>query len=246
MSIILRALKKIQEEKAKEADLASKEGADGKEIDVDSEIDPGSAPADEVSVGREAARPAFGSGPKLLLISVLILGVFTTGWFASRIYLSVNPTAKTEEPEPQADKRAPSGSTAASTTLTPAIKHAPVEATDRVETQPISTPEAHAAQQPEEPPALVDEHTPPKIAMTEPDAKPPSQPAPEAREATLEKKGRPELKINAIAWRSTEPKAIVNMQRVYEGDVIEGATVLAIERKAVLFKYEGDVFEVRF
>lgn len=68
------------------------------------------------------------------------------------------------------------------------------------------------------------------------------------KEAELEpvKVGKPELKINAIAWRAEEPKAIVNMQRVYVGDVIEGATVLAIQRKSILFEYDGEPFEVRF
>ncbi len=58
--------------------------------------------------------------------------------------------------------------------------------------------------------------------------------------------GRPELKINAIAWRAKEPKAIVNMQSVRVGDVIEGAKVLSIEKKIIFFVYEGEFFEVRF
>ena len=61
-----------------------------------------------------------------------------------------------------------------------------------------------------------------------------------------EKKGRPEFKINAIAWQNEEPRAIVNMQSIYEGDVIEGATVVAIKRKLVIFEYEGETFKVRF
>ena len=78
------------------------------------------------------------------------------------------------------------------------------------------------------------------------DSPPPPQKSAEAKEPKPEKGGRPDLKINAIAWRSEEPKAIVNMQRVYEGDVIEGATVLAIQRKAILFEYKGESFEIRF
>jgi hypothetical protein len=70
--------------------------------------------------------------------------------------------------------------------------------------------------------------------------------SPPPKEPVLDSQGRPVLKINAIAWRGSEPKAIVNMQRVFEGDVIEGATVLAIQRKAILFEYEGKPFEVRF
>ncbi len=254
MSIILRALKKIQEEKAKETSLAPREDAEGNEIGVDSdalsaalpvsadtEPDSGGAPVDGVSAGREAA--AFGSGPKLLLAAVLILGVFTTGWFTSRIYLSVNPTRKTEASEAQAEIRPPA---VASTTRAPALKPAPVPTSDHIETEPVSPAGAPAAQQPEKPPTSADEGTPPKAEMTATEAKPPSQPSPETMEAKPEKKGRPELKINAIAWRSEEPKAIVNMQRVYEGDVIEGATVLAIEKRSILFKYEGEIFEVRF
>jgi hypothetical protein len=75
--------------------------------------------------------------------------------------------------------------------------------------------------------------------------KPEPAPAP-VKEAKPQKKERPKLKINAIAWRSDEPKAIVNMQRVFEGDVIEGATVLAIKRKIIEFEYEGETFVVRF
>jgi hypothetical protein len=66
------------------------------------------------------------------------------------------------------------------------------------------------------------------------------------KEPKTVKSGRPEFKINAIAWKNEEPRAIVNMQRVYEGDVIEGAKVLAIKRKVVVFEYEGEIFEVRF
>jgi hypothetical protein len=70
--------------------------------------------------------------------------------------------------------------------------------------------------------------------------------APVMKEAEPEKRGRPEFKINAIAWKNKEPRAIVNMQSVYEGDTIEGATVLAIKRKMVFLEYEGETFEIRF
>ena len=36
------------------------------------------------------------------------------------------------------------------------------------------------------------------------------------------------------------------MQSVYEGDIIEGATVLAIRRMIIVFEFEEETFEVRF
>ena len=74
----------------------------------------------------------------------------------------------------------------------------------------------------------------------------PAQPPAAVKEAPPQKPERPKLKINAIAWRNEEPKAVVNMQSVYEGDIIEGATVLAIRRMIIVFEFEGETFEVRF
>jgi hypothetical protein len=93
---------------------------------------------------------------------------------------------------------------------------------------------------PEPEPAAVSE---PALTPIQPQPKE-AEPAP--KESQPQPQGKPELKINAIAWREQEPKAIVNMQRVYVGDVIEGATVKEIRRKSVIFEYDGEEFEVRF
>ena len=258
MSIILRALKKLQEEKAREADAPPADGAEKEDSTSTGEAVPSSLAVgddesspdaaqdymEDIAVRprpespkREAARQRFGVGPKALLIVVLMLGIFTTGWFASRIYLNMKLATSSGESGPQTNKPAAVVSKAALSEPRQehAIEPAAVAPADsKQESSPSATAsalppiaDAIAVEPAPEPPKRVDEK-------------------PRLEERKPKREGRPELKINAIAWRSKEPKAIVNMQRVFEGDVIEGATVLAIQRKAILFEYDGESFEVRF
>ncbi|UCD58374.1 MAG: general secretion pathway protein GspB, partial [Candidatus Hydrogenedentota bacterium] len=272
MSIILKALKKIQEQKAAQSPAAAAAGLENGERAVGGQ--PLSAPkarhgkADAEAVSRKARMQdehRFGSGPKILLGLMVALGIFATGWFVNRLYSNYRSVADTEKAgleagsgQPQQFIRAtqimpPQTQPAVSvsqqvpalgtgeTTLSaapPAAVPVPVSAAPAVPDYSVEPPSQRGASEPEERPS----------ERVEPEPKPPGpeQMRLSGKEAQPAREGRPELKINAIAWRAREPKAIVNMQRVYVGDVIEGATVLAIRRKSILFEYDGEAFEVRF
>jgi hypothetical protein len=262
MSIILKALKKLQEEKAREvagppADAAEKANApsaaraipsslaiDEDEFGAETVKGYGAdtaGPALRESAKQEATRQRFGVGPKALLAVVLVLGVFTTGWFASRIYVNMKRATHPEESGSQTDKTAVVSKAALSEPQEkPATEPAADIPADSKPARPSIVEVVDAEPEPE----------PPRQVVVKTSAKPVSPapvPAPPVSEKPKPKREeRPALKINAIAWRNEEPKAIVNMQRVYEGDVIEGATVLAIQRKSIIFEYDGESFEVRF
>lgn len=291
MSIILKALKKIQEQEAgKKRGALSGETAAGERSSSDALFasaspqgarEAGAGVVADSSVfqtakagkGRFAppqieadsfiARYRFGFAPKALLGLFVAVGVVTMGWFGSKIYyLNLKPApgmaasemsaAAVEEPAEyaRAVEATPAQSEKTASELLPTPPLADVEDAAPLETAPalIETPEPQVARAsvaepaplptPAPPPAAVATHV---AALAEPE-----QTAPAMKETAPEKQGRPEFKINAIAWKSEEPKAIVNMQSVYEGDVIEGATVLAIKRKMIVFEYEGETFEVRF
>ena len=262
MSIILKALKKIQEQEEKRAGkISSAEAAKEKRVQARPPVSraPSPPPGDSAShleavpagpgrprsalrhpvlsaagPGRPESPHRFGLAPKALLGLLVLLGVFTTGWFFNKIFISVNPAADTETPAPSTDAEQPVNVIRA-VQVRPPIGEAEVSVP--AQTLPAATE-----------PTAGKEGAPAPGAAPAPAAqpvKPEPAPAP-VKEAKPQKKERPKLKINAIAWRSDEPKAIVNMQRVFEGDVIEGATVLAIKRKIIEFEYEGETFAVRF
>jgi hypothetical protein len=267
MSIILRALKKLQEEKAKQTDDVSPEVTEKNDVAAGSESIPSAADpmdaendvaSDSIAADiewapyhsqrqppeQQEARQAFGLGPKALLILVLLLGVFTTGWFTNRIYLSTKTAPDKEQPAARIDmQKTPQPPKPAAAVSARAKPSAAVGKATPVADTSVQVTEAPPAAQKSEPAA---KKAPPKSAVPATESQPPRQKTPVAEKPAPENQGRPELKINAIAWRIEEPKAIVNMQRVYEGDIIEGATIVAIQRKAILFEYEGEPFEVRF
>lgn len=309
MSIILRALKKVQNQREKSPPAASaEETAEPKAAGTDANASPPAVEEDTerfddisalaADVQEEQPDPVlgsagkvrhgFGPGPKALLGLLLILAIFTTGWFASKIYLSLNSRGAATETDSSARAKQPvEPIRAARATLPPAEHAPPVEPPpaqqpeppieeppapaqasaprDVTPSQPVHTvaPAAEAPPQPvasavvEEPlPAAIPEvepamSVPPPLPVAKQDmrqtkpAEPESAP-PVEKESIPVKKGRPDLKINAIAWKAKEPKAIVNMQRVRVGDVIEGAKVLAIKKKIIFFEYDGEFFEVRF
>ena len=117
MSIILKALKKLQEEKDRRADGAASHAEEHKDEPIPADetavLTPSSMTDEEHSDFDSAQvdmedvhgkRQHFGAGPKALLIVVLILGVFTTGWFASRIYVGMRLAADSREAEPRGDE----------------------------------------------------------------------------------------------------------------------------------------------
>jgi hypothetical protein len=305
MSIILRALKKIQNQEGNEKQFI--------EAQTGEELSPGFSP-DKASLA-EAVNPsefASGSGsysekalspdypetaetgdkkdrisriPRLLIGMLIVLGIVSTGWFFNVIYKNhsdkekVVQQARQEEekaaepaqPEPQPAKAAPEPASVAATVVLsasaevppaavpkkPVAKPAPPPAQPDVPS-PQAQPVAQETPAPDELPSPATEDL--EMPVLEPGIRDPLAFAEasidfplQSKEASfvperepVEKKERPELKINAIAWRSEEPKAIVNMQRVYVGDVVDGALVKQIGRKSITFEFEGEEFEVRF
>ena len=249
MSIILRALKKVQEQEAEQragsapGQTASVEGGPP-DASADASPTAGQAGAGADSVAYRMAatggdrllssqvlRHSFGLAPKALLVLLVVLGLCTTGWFASRIYLNLKLASE---------------ASAAKASVGSAVGE-PVEyaqAVEAAEKAPLPAKEGSSAVTVESSETSEVIYYTAESPVMEPLE--PERPIAAVKEAIPEKKGRPKLKINAIAWKNEEPRAIVNMQRVYEGDLIEGARVLAIKRKIIVFEYEGETFEVRF
>jgi len=302
MSIILRALKKIQDQQEGlpsstpdgEESIEEKAAADAVAVPAPAQEaaeEPESGPrrptgamtAGEsgervallgLQTARHAPRHRFDSSPVALLILLVCLGVFTTGWFASRIYVNTRLASDATAPEippktPPVIEQTPVADRAARIVRAEEIQPPPSQAQPveiaPAQIEPPSTGAAAPAPEiapasPEPQPARVSviersfpveqpitaQAPPPESVVPAAPAIEPTQPPAAVKEAQPLKRERPKLKINAIAWRNEEPKAIVNMQSVYEGDFIEGATVLAIRRKRILFEFEGETFEVRF
>lgn len=292
MSIILDALRKIQNQESVETpDKAAAESAEPREPSA-----PGEAPGqtstvsiDEMAAGRgvepsfattrmPASQPTdaasdttderhrFGNIPKMLLGLILALGIFTTGWFVSRLYVDSNSDTSQEIPSVQASAAQPqqvargaeipppqSQPAAAQPALpAPTVPVTAANATPSVPAVPASpvltprTVSVPSAESPPQPIPPVVKETRPRSSAAERRSARTEESRPPEKEAKTEREGRPYLKINAIAWRAEEPKAIVNMQRVYVGDVIEGAKVKSIQKNSVTFEYKGETFEVRF
>ena len=93
MSIILKALKKIQEQEAAgqsaplPGDIAQGNSAGG------TSVEPGRAASFS-----SAERQSFGLAPKALIGLLVVLAICTTGWFASKIYLNVKLAAGASAP----------------------------------------------------------------------------------------------------------------------------------------------------
>ena len=285
MSIILKALRKVQHQNSRQpsdssAPASGKRGEGVRDVSAASISTPSEsksrADASAGTLTRKsgsrmpaASRQAagghrFGNVPKLLLGVVVAVGMFATGWFLNRIYSNLAPVADTREIASQAD--AAKVLPLADATRTIAAEARPVSSAvsqpvagmpgemaspigGAVAGVPAASPQvarASAVVSPQQPSAPAPVAEPSVRAATptrSPEPEPTSRVEKEAKPAEPEK---PKFKINAIAWRAVEPKAIVNMQRVYVGDVIEGATVLAIRRTSVIFEFEGETFEVRF
>ena len=271
MSIILKALRKVQHQNNEQPSRPSST-ASGKDAAApqgpsmgshSTSSSGGSIPAvsrdrthaqedsGAIKPPHEAAeRHLFGSVPKLLIAVVVTVGMFATGWFLNRIYSNFPSVTETREAKsrvdagqalPEAD--APRGIPPRDQEVVSAALRPAVTDTPAVESATVPVPAPS-----------------PQVARTSVTESPPQPPAPAAvpgpsgleaadhveKEVKPKEPGRPKLKINAIAWRMVEPKAIVNMRVVFVGDVIEGATVVAIRRTSVIFEFEGETFEVRF
>ena len=112
---------------------------------------------------------------------------------------------------------------------------------------------------PEPPPAAMEPPPPapaPQVAATEPEPKPEvmqvarapqfePEPPPTVPVDTLDAL-RATLKINAIRYSREDPRAIVNLKRVFEGDTVDGAKIVRIERDRIVFEADGAQFTLRF
>ncbi|MBI5115091.1 general secretion pathway protein GspB [Candidatus Poribacteria bacterium] len=295
MSIILKALKKVQDQKSEappEPVIAGLEkfeehGADAPDFPPSEAPAPLSAPPEMDAAAALAAPKSNRSssaigisirersparGFKILLGSILVLGLLTTAWFVNTIYSSSKHSPAAGEPtnaayvlqQPEPMSAPPQSPPQADSPLAAAPPERPVTPQTRPAREPVpalaeNTNTAAAAARrasappdvPEEPysptePALK-EHRP-AIADEQIEQPKPRHGKEKANQPKKPKEpgGKPELKINAIAWRDTEPRAVVNMQTVYVGDTVEGATVKTISPGSVTFEYEGETFEVRF
>jgi len=283
MSIILRALKKIQNQEYKQPSQEVSGGVEtgdmpeplsaapsplfeGKELRQPAAVGgifdrhgPAQSHA-RLSAMREAAaaRHRLGNVPKVLIGLIIALGVFATGWFGSNIYVNfrgaaIGPTDVGPQVEVAKQEAVTQGASSQNlpeqppARVSPESLTAPVEKAADTRQTPVQRPIAPAAQELASAPGAIENQSA-SFENTSVGARPAGSEGRRSarKEARPERKGRPAFKINAIAWRAEEPKAIVNMQRVFVGDVIEGATVKAIQRKSILFEYEGETFEVRF
>ena len=283
MSIILKALKKIQEQEAEQgagrptglpSDDASRLAkpsprATGK---ASARVGPGSTAFSPTATGRDqpgaykigmpapVARQAFGFGPKALLGLLVIVGIAMVGWFANSLYhVNLGQASETSASETSVVAEALAPVRAVEETPAPGLPAAlkPIAsvsmAAPSAREENARSAEEVAVYEAAVEPVLRAQARAESAAMAAavaaavvPPAEPAERAAPVMKEAEPEKRGRPKFKINAIAWKNKEPRAIVNMQSIYEGDMIEGATVLAIKRKIVVFEYEGETFEIRF
>ena len=64
------------------------------------------------------------------------------------------------------------------------------------------------------------------------------------RDGTVSRSG-PSWVLTGIIYNQTSPLAYINRKAVREGETIDSATVLKIERKSVTLKYQGNEFTIR-
>lgn len=110
---------------------------------------------------------------------------------------------------------------------------------------PVVEPPATEAPVVEAPPAEIPaaapveaEPTPADMAPTPVVAQaPPADPVETLRES---------LKIHAIRYSPDDPRAIVNLRRVFEGDTVAGARIVKIQPDRILFESGGTQFTLRF
>ncbi len=61
----------------------------------------------------------------------------------------------------------------------------------------------------------------------------------EKKEVKEEKIALPNFKLQGIVWGESKPRAIINSAVVGEGDIIEGAKVVHINKGGIEFLYKG-------
>ena len=152
--------------------------------------------------------------------------------------------APTPEPAPEPAPVAPEPTLAPHTVAaTPAPEPALVAAAAEPAAPAAATPEPAPAPGPEPEPLMVAEAPVPAApAAPETAMAPPPAPASPVDLAAI----RSGIKINAIRYGDEEPRAIVNLQRVFEGDSVAGVRVVKILRDRIEFDAGGTTFTMRF
>lgn len=123
----------------------------------------------------------------------------------------------------------------------------------------VTVAESPIAEEPTPPTPEEGEPTPAVITVAQAPPPPPElvepEPQPEAPPVRVARPARPQdgvdalrasLKINAIRYSQKDPRAIVNLQRVFEGDVVNGVRVVRIQADRILFEADGTQFTLRF
>jgi hypothetical protein len=117
-------------------------------------------------------------------------------------------------------------------------------------TRPASTPEPPTASIPPAPaksvPTAAPAREPAKSAAQTPLVVVPDAPAPAVSAAPQPASPVSGLRLSATSQRDGRPVAILNDRMVYEGDVIDGITVLHIEENAVEVEVGGEKHVLRF
>jgi len=224
MSTILRALKKLQHDKASRTP---------DQTDIDLEFLRSSPPAPRRS-------PLKGA---LLVGLLLACGSAATYLFMTRA--EKEPAARPPA-APQARQAAFRNPTSALATVPPLANRSSAAAP-----QAVSAPPAQALQKPAPAPLAVQPPLP--AATSQPESLPrqtpvTKQPAPHAAKtpkAPVRTTPLPSLTVNGIALSDGEKrKAIVNGMSVSIGSVIEGARVEDIQENRVRFSHGGKTFEI--
>ncbi|MGH9318902.1 MAG: hypothetical protein ACRD3V_03305 [Vicinamibacteria bacterium] len=112
-----------------------------------------------------------------------------------------------------------------------------------IEPEPEAEPEAAAGEWEPEPPGtirVVGQESPTRSIYYQ------SEEVPEATGANDPPPDFPPLVLQGTSVLDGKPVAVVSDRRVFEGDLIEGATVIRIEERSVELEYQGRRFTVSF
>lgn len=218
MSSILKALKKLEQEKA-----ARKPDS----FRIDAEILRGGA-----------QRSFFSTGASLAAIALFLCGVGATYLFMK------HDQAFAPVQQSQASKNGVKGESSAAATPFPVSAIPAAEPQPRPPAKEISAPEKS---EPAPRPMEKQQHTQRvKSAVIAPQAVPPEpKPAsPSVPVAPLVTPAKPVLKVNGIAFQDgADSVAVINGVTVSKGSVIEGARVEEIQKDRVRFSRGGEMFD---
>lgn len=219
MSSILRALKKLDEEAMPLEDQTGEPKSNLRQM-----------------VNRRARGPRFKN--RILYISLAVVAMIVVAAAAALIFLQPAP-----EPEldPSAEKKAE------------ALTTIPAETADPEPQQQLQTTEKQPVQQ-----VAIAERKPepaPQVVEQKPIPKPTPRPTIHSINPTIVKPNvkpevkqpRPQLKLHGILWSDNKDRrvALIGERYLKEGDTINGATIVKIEKKSVTLQKGDDTWTIR-